>query len=82
MWSRWRSGPAGSFYRLSEEAERRLDFSLEVLTAQGALYTQRLLVRQAGFQAKELRRLAELANAMQSMGLALEQESVFLEGVP
>lgn len=51
------SGPAGSFYRLLEEAERRLDFSLEVLTAQGALYTQRLLVRQAGFQAKELRRL-------------------------
>ena len=51
------SGPAGSFYRLLEEAERRLDFSLEVLTAQGALYTLRLLVRQAGFQAKELRRL-------------------------
>lgn len=51
------SGPAGSFYRLLEEAERRLDYSLEVLTAQGALYTLRQLVRQAGFQAKELRRL-------------------------
>ncbi|HFS0969404.1 TPA: hypothetical protein ACHY2P_006460 [Pseudomonas aeruginosa] len=51
------SGPAGSFYRLLEEAERRLDYTLEVLTAQGVLYTLHLLVRQAGFQAKELRRL-------------------------
>lgn len=50
------SGPTGSFYRLLEEAERRLDFSHEVLTAQGALYGLRVLVRQAGFQAKELRR--------------------------
>lgn len=36
---------------------RSLDYSLELLTAQGALYTLRLMVRQAGFQAKELRRL-------------------------
>jgi len=31
------SGPAGTFYRYLEETERALDYSLEVLTAQGAL---------------------------------------------
>jgi len=51
------SGPAGTFYRYLEETERALDYSLEVLTAQGALYTLRVLVRQAAFQAKDLRKL-------------------------
>ncbi len=51
------SGPNGTFYRYLEEAERSLDFSHDILTAQGALYTLRQLVRQAAFQAKELRKL-------------------------
>ncbi len=51
------SGPSGTFYRYLEEAERSLDFSHDILTAQGALITLRQLVRQAAFQAKELRKL-------------------------
>jgi hypothetical protein len=51
------SGPNGTFYRYLEEAERSLDFSHDILTAQGALITLRQLVRQAAFQAKELRKL-------------------------
>lgn len=51
------SGPAGTFYRHLEDAEHALDHAVETLTAQGALYTQRLSMRQVAFQAKELRRL-------------------------
>lgn len=51
------SGPSGSFYRLLEDAERQIDYCQEKLAVQGALYTLRMLVRQAGFQVKELRRL-------------------------
>jgi len=51
------SGPSGTFYRHLEDAEHALDFALETLTVQGALYTQRLSMRQVAFQAKELRRL-------------------------
>jgi hypothetical protein len=51
------SGPSGSFYRLLEDAERQIDYCQEKLAVQGALYILRMLVRQAGFQVKELRRL-------------------------
>ncbi|WP_347883950.1 hypothetical protein [Pseudomonas aestiva] len=51
------SGPSGSFYRLLEDAERQIDYCQEKLVVQGALYTLRMLVRQTGFQVKELRRL-------------------------
>ena len=51
------SGPSGTFYRHLEDAEHALDHALETLTIQGALYTQRLSMRQVAFQAKELRRL-------------------------
>jgi len=51
------SGPSGSFYRLLEDAERQIDYCQEKLAVQGALYTLRMLVRQTGFQVKELRRL-------------------------
>ena len=51
------SGPAGTFYRHLESAEHALDIAVETLNVQGALYTQRLMMRQVAFQAKELRRL-------------------------
>lgn len=51
------SGPDGTFYRHLEEAEHALDHAVEVLTVQGALYTQRLSMRHVAYQAKELRRL-------------------------
>lgn len=51
------SGPSGTFYRHLEEAERALDHAVDTLAVQGALYTQRLSMRQVAFQAKELRRL-------------------------
>lgn len=51
------SGPSGTFYRHLETAEHALDHAVESLTIQGALYTQRLALRQVAFQAKELRRL-------------------------
>ncbi len=51
------SGPLGTFYRHLEDAEHALDHALDTLTVQGALYTQRLSMRQVAFQAKELRRL-------------------------
>ena len=51
------SGPSGAFYRHLEAAEQALDHAVETLTIQGALYTQRLSMRQVAFQAKELRRL-------------------------
>ncbi len=51
------SGPSGTFYRHLEDAERALDHAVETLALQGALYTQRLSMRQVAFQAKELRRL-------------------------
>ena len=51
------SGPSGTFYRHLEAAEHALDHAVETLTIQGALYTQRLSMRQVAFQAKELRRL-------------------------
>lgn len=51
------SGPSGTFYRHLEVAEHALDDAVETLTIQGALYTQRLSMRQVAFQAKELRRL-------------------------
>ncbi len=51
------SGLSGSFYRLLEDAERQIDYCQEKLAVQGALYTLRMLVRQTGFQVKELRRL-------------------------
>lgn len=51
------SGPDGTFYRHLEAAEHALDHAVETLTVQGALYTQRLMMRQVAFQAKELRRL-------------------------
>lgn len=51
------SGPGGTFYRHLEEAEHALDHAVEVLTVQGALYTQRLAMRHVAYQAKELRRI-------------------------
>ena len=51
------SGAAGTFYRHLEEAEHALDHAVDTLTIQGALYTQRLSMRQVAFQATELRRL-------------------------
>lgn len=51
------SGPNGTFYRHLEEAEHALDHAVELLTVQGALYTQRLAMRHVAYQAKELRRL-------------------------
>lgn len=51
------SGPSGTFYRHLEAAEHTLDHVVEALTMQGALYSQRLAMRQVAFQAKELRRL-------------------------
>jgi hypothetical protein len=51
------SGPSGTFYRHLEAAEHALDHAVETLTIQGALYTQRISMRQVAFQAKELRRL-------------------------
>ena len=51
------SGPNGTFYRHLEDAEHALDHAIELLSAQGALYSLRMLVRQSGFQAKELRKL-------------------------
>jgi hypothetical protein len=51
------SGPNGTFYRHLEEAEHALDHAVDVLTVQGALYTQRLAMRNVAYQAKELRRL-------------------------
>jgi len=51
------SGLAGPFYPHLEHAEHALDHVVEALTIQGALYTQRLAMRQVSFQAKELRRL-------------------------
>lgn len=51
------SGPSGTFYRHLEDAEHALDHAIETLTAQGTLYSLRVLVRQSGFQAKELRKL-------------------------
>lgn len=51
------SGPSGTFYRHLEDAEHALDHAIETLTAQGTLYSLRLLVRQSAFQAKELRKL-------------------------
>lgn len=50
------SGPSGTFYRHLEAAEHALDHAVDTLTVQGALYTQRLAMRQVAFQAKELRR--------------------------
>ena len=51
------SGPNGTLYRHLEDAEHALDHAIEILSAQGALYSLRMLVRQSGFQAKELRKL-------------------------
>lgn len=51
------SGPEGTFYRHLEHAEQTLDHAVETLEVRGALYTQRLAMRQIAFQAKELRRL-------------------------
>lgn len=51
------SGPSGTFYRHLEQAEHALDNAVDVLTVQGALYTQRLTLRHVAYQAKELRRL-------------------------
>lgn len=51
------SGPSGTFYRHLEAAEHTLDHVVETLTIQGALYSQRVSMRQVAFQAKELRRL-------------------------
>jgi hypothetical protein len=51
------SGPNGTFYRHLEDSEHTLDHAIEILSAQGALYSLRILVRQSGFQAKELRKL-------------------------
>jgi hypothetical protein len=51
------SGPGGTFYRHLEQAEHALDNAVDVLTVEGALYTQRLALRHVAYQAKELRRL-------------------------
>jgi hypothetical protein len=51
------SGLEGTFYRHLEHAEHTLDHAVETLEVRGALYTQRLAMRQVAFQAKELRRL-------------------------
>lgn len=49
------SGPQGSFYRHLEHTEQALDHAQERLSVQGALYTQRLQLRQVAHQAKDLR---------------------------
>ncbi len=54
------TGPEGTFYRYLEEAERSLDWAVEQLAVQGALYTHRLQLRQVAHQAKELRRFGRL----------------------
>ena len=54
------TGPEGSFYHHLEEAERSLDWAVEQLAVQGALYTHRLQLRQVAHQAKELRRFGRL----------------------
>jgi hypothetical protein len=51
------SGASGTFYRHLEAAEQALDHAVETLTIQGALYSQRLAMRQVAYQAKELRKL-------------------------
>lgn len=54
------TGPQGTFYHHLEDAERALDLGLERLSAQGALYSHRLQLRQVAHQAKELRRFGRL----------------------
>ncbi|MBN2680156.1 hypothetical protein HHS34_010765 [Acidithiobacillus montserratensis] len=54
------SGSQGTFYRYLEDAEHGLDMGLERLSAQGALYSHRLQLRQVAYQAKELRRFGRL----------------------
>lgn len=51
------SGPNGTFYRRLEEAEHALDHAVEMLTVQGGLYTQQMMMKNVAYQAKELRRL-------------------------
>ena len=50
------TGASGTFYRYLEAAEQSLDHAAWQLTIQGALYSQRLQLRQVAYQAKELRR--------------------------
>lgn len=54
------SGLKGAFYPYIERAEKVLDKAMEVLSARGALYTQRLQLRQVAYQVKELRRLGRI----------------------
>ncbi|NUY57368.1 MULTISPECIES: hypothetical protein [Salinivibrio] len=49
------SGLGGSFYPLLEKAEEALDDAVDRLSIRGALYQQRLAMRQIAYQVKELR---------------------------
>ncbi|WP_344964131.1 hypothetical protein [Oceanisphaera sediminis] len=54
------SGLGGAFYPHLEQATQTLERAEEYLSVQGALYTQRLQLRQVAQQAKELRRLGRV----------------------
>ncbi len=54
------SGPAGTFYRYLEDAERTLDAATDALSVQGGLYTHRQQLRHVAYQAKELRRFGRV----------------------
>lgn len=49
------SGSGASFYPMLEQTERILDQAVDTLSKRGALYHQRLAVRQIAYQTKELR---------------------------
>lgn len=69
------SGPSGTFYRHLEAAEHALDHAVDALTVQGALYSQRLTMRQVAFQAKELRRFGrEVMNHCMDTLMPLREE--------
>lgn len=53
-------GLKGAFYPQLEKAERVLDEAVEILSVRGALYTQRLMLRQVSYQVKELRRVGRV----------------------
>lgn len=69
------SGAGGSFYPLLEQTERILDKAVDTLSKRGALYKQRLAVRQIAYQTKELRLQGRLiAKECAQILLPLRQE--------
>lgn len=53
-------GLKGAFYPQLEKAERVLEEAVDLLSVRGALYTQRLMLRQVSYQVKELRRIGRV----------------------